>query len=60
MAAKAHDEDLIVRPLPFIEVLSFSPPLCITKSDCDQAVDRFAKGLAAATPQLEALAADAT
>ena len=31
----------MVRPLPFIEVISFSPPLCMTEADCDEAVELF-------------------
>jgi L-2,4-diaminobutyrate transaminase len=56
IAAKVMEERLIVRALPFIEVISFSPPLCITRADCDEVIDRFAKGLAAATPELDRLA----
>jgi L-2,4-diaminobutyrate transaminase len=56
VAAKALEENLVVRALPFIEVISFSPPLCITKADCDEVIDRFAKGLEAATPELDRLA----
>jgi L-2,4-diaminobutyrate transaminase len=47
----------MIRPLPFIEVLPFSPPLCITEADCDLAVERFARALDAATPELRRLAA---
>ena len=56
VAAKVLEQGLIARALPFIEVISFSPPLCITKADCDETIDRFAKGLDAATPDLDRLA----
>ena len=46
----------MVRPLPFIEVIPFSPPLCITAADCDEAVDLFARALDQATPELHRLA----
>ena len=48
----------MVRPLPFIEVIPFSPPLCITEAECDEAVDRFARALETATPELHRLAAE--
>ncbi|HRY22958.1 MAG: aminotransferase [Geminicoccaceae bacterium] len=57
VAAKALEHGLMVRGLPFIEVISFSPPLCITKAECDQAVDRFAAAVDEMTPELTRLAA---
>ena len=45
----------LVRPSPFIEALAFSPPLCITKDECDRSLDLFVDALAAATPELDAL-----
>jgi L-2,4-diaminobutyrate transaminase len=56
VAAKALELNLMVRPLPYIEVIPFSPPLCITESDCDEAIDLFARALDAATPELHRLA----
>ena len=50
VAAKALEQGVMLRPLPFIEVIPFSPPLCLTEADCDEAVDGFARGLEAATP----------
>jgi L-2,4-diaminobutyrate transaminase len=58
VAARALEHGLMLRPLPFIEVLPFSPPLCLTDADCDEAVDRFARALKAATPELDRLAAE--
>ncbi|MEZ5863748.1 MAG: aminotransferase class III-fold pyridoxal phosphate-dependent enzyme [Geminicoccaceae bacterium] len=58
VAAKALEHGLMVRGLPFIEVISFSPPLCITKAECEQAVDRFAAAVDAMTPELTRLARD--
>jgi L-2,4-diaminobutyrate transaminase len=57
VAAKALEQGVMLRPLPFIEVISFSPPLCLTETDCDEAVDSFARALEAATPELRRLAA---
>lgn len=57
VAAKALEAGVLTRALPFIEVNSFSPPLCMPKGVVDQAVDRYAKALDAATPDLDRLAA---
>jgi L-2,4-diaminobutyrate transaminase len=56
VAQRALEEGVLVRALPFLEVTSFSPPLCITRSEVDEAVERFARGLEAATPELRQLA----
>ncbi|HEU4381643.1 MAG TPA: aminotransferase [Hyphomicrobiaceae bacterium] len=52
VAAKALEAGVLTRPLPFIEVNSFSPPLCMTRSEAEEAVARYGKGLDAATPDL--------
>ena len=39
------EEGLISRPLPLSNALSFSPPLVITESDCDEVVDMFTRAL---------------
>jgi L-2,4-diaminobutyrate transaminase len=57
VANRAVEDGLMVRALPFIEVVAFSPPLCITTADCDEAVERFAHSLEAGTPELRRLAA---
>ncbi len=57
VAARGLEHGLMIRPLPFIEVLPFSPPLCISEADCDLVVERFASALDAATPELRRLAA---
>jgi L-2,4-diaminobutyrate transaminase len=57
VASRAVEDGLMVRALPFIEVVAFSPPLCITTADCDEAVERFARSLEAGTPELRRLAA---
>jgi L-2,4-diaminobutyrate transaminase len=49
-------EGVLVRALPYGEVVSFSPPLCITRRDIDQIVDRFSRGVERAMPELRALA----
>jgi L-2,4-diaminobutyrate transaminase len=59
VAASSVEHGLLVRALPFIEVLAFSPPLCITMADCEEAIDRFARALDAATPELDRLPAGA-
>jgi L-2,4-diaminobutyrate transaminase len=56
VATKAQEQGLMVRALPFIEVIPFSPPLCMTEAEADEAVDLFARGLDAATPELHRLA----
>jgi L-2,4-diaminobutyrate transaminase len=57
VARKAMEEGVVARPLPFIEVISFSPPLSITRAEVDEGVERFARGLDAATQELKGLAA---
>lgn len=56
VAPKVMAEGLISRPLPYVEVMALSPPLLLTKSDADEAVAAFVRGLDKATPDLEALA----
>jgi L-2,4-diaminobutyrate transaminase len=58
VADKALEFGMLTRPLPFIEVTSFSPPLCMTRIEAEEAVDRYGKALDAATPELAKLAAD--
>ena len=53
---KAFDEGVMVRALPYAEVISFSPPLCITRAEIDEALDRFARGFDKAMPELRASA----
>ena len=55
VAKHATAAGVLTRALPFAPVNSFSPPLTITAADIDEAVDRYAKGLAAAMPALRAL-----
>ena len=55
VANKAFELGLLIRPSPFIEALAFSPPLCITKDECDRSLDLFVDALAAATPELDTL-----
>ena len=56
VARNAFDEGLLVRALGFTETVSFSPPLSVTASDIGQAVDRFARALDRAMPELRQLA----
>jgi L-2,4-diaminobutyrate transaminase len=57
VAAKALEFGVLVRPLPFVEVNSFSPPLCMTREEAEEAVARYGKALDAVTAELSALAA---
>ena len=56
LAAEAMQEGVLVRGLPFIEVISFSPPLSIMDEQITEGVDCFARALEKATPALEAAA----
>ncbi|HYB10092.1 MAG TPA: aminotransferase [Alphaproteobacteria bacterium] len=56
VSRKALEHGVMTRPLPFIEVTSFSPPLSITREEVDEAVERFGRGLEAAMPDLRRLA----
>ncbi len=56
VGAKAIEAGVMVRPLPFIEVIPFSPPLCMREEEAEEAVDRFARALDAATDELARLA----
>ncbi|MBO6743817.1 MAG: aminotransferase class III-fold pyridoxal phosphate-dependent enzyme [Roseitalea sp.] len=56
LAVQAMQEGVLVRGLPFIEVVSFSPPLSITDEQITEGVDRFASALEKATPALEVAA----
>ncbi|PZQ46536.1 MAG: aspartate aminotransferase family protein [Rhodovulum sulfidophilum] len=52
VATRANENGLMIRALPFIEVVSFSPPLCITKAECDEAIEIFAKTMTEMEPVL--------
>jgi L-2,4-diaminobutyrate transaminase len=52
VAQRCLEEGLIVRALPVGHVLAFSPPLCITREQVDEVIDRFGRGLAAVTDEL--------
>ena len=41
VSQQAYKEGLIVRPLPTVDALAFSPPLILTNSDVDTIVDRL-------------------
>jgi adenosylmethionine-8-amino-7-oxononanoate aminotransferase len=56
VAKHATAAGVLTRALPFMPVTSFSPPLCVTEAEISEAANRYAKALAAATPELEALA----
>ncbi len=52
VAQHCLEEGLIVRALPVGHVLAFSPPLCITREQVDEVIDRFGRGLSAVTDEL--------
>ena len=41
VSAKGLDHNVMARALPLNEVIAFSPPLCITEAECDEAVEGF-------------------
>jgi L-2,4-diaminobutyrate transaminase len=52
VASRTLEHGILCRPLPFIEVNSFSPSLTMTRAEAEEAVERFGKALDAATPDL--------
>jgi L-2,4-diaminobutyrate transaminase len=56
VARKALEEGVLVRALPYGEINSFSPPLCITRREVDEVVERYARSLHHAMPELRELA----
>lgn len=56
VSKKALEQGVMTRPLPFVEVNSFSPPLCITKAEIDEGVERYVRAVKAVTPELRELA----
>jgi len=56
VARQALEQGVLVRALPVGEVNSFSPPLSITRAEADEGIERYARGLEAATEALRELA----
>ncbi|WP_374764300.1 aminotransferase [Yunchengibacter salinarum] len=56
VSAHARKHGLLSRALPHLEVMAFSPPLCMTRDEADEAANRFRDALAAARPELDTLA----
>jgi L-2,4-diaminobutyrate transaminase len=56
ISRKVLEEGVLVRALPYGEITSFSPPLCITRSEIDEVVERFVRGVERAMPELRQLA----
>jgi L-2,4-diaminobutyrate transaminase len=56
VARKLLDDGVLVRALPYGEIISFSPPLCITQSEIDEVVERVSRALNRALPELQELA----
>jgi len=52
VAQQCLAEGLIARALPAGDVLAFSPPLCITRDEVDQVVERFGRALGAVADEL--------
>jgi L-2,4-diaminobutyrate transaminase len=55
VARKALEEGVLVRALPYADVTSFSPPLCITRSDIDEVVERYGRAVGRSMPELRQL-----
>ena len=56
VARLALDDGVQLRALPYGEINSFSPPLCITRGEVDEVVKRFTRALERAIPELRQLA----
>jgi L-2,4-diaminobutyrate transaminase len=56
VARKLLERGVLVRALPYGEIISFSPPLCITRTEIDEVVERVDLGLQRAMPELRELA----
>jgi L-2,4-diaminobutyrate transaminase len=56
VARNALEEGIQLRALPYGEINSFSPPLCITRNEIDETVERFGRALERAMPELRQLA----
>ena len=56
VARKALELGVLTRALPFVEVNSFSPPLCINKSEIDEGVEIYGKAIEAVSAELKQLA----
>src|SRR5580704_11878697 len=56
ISRKVLEDRVSVRALPYAEIAWCSPPLCITRSEIDEVVERFAHGLERAMPELRQLA----
>lgn len=56
VGAKLLEAGVMARPLPFIEVIPLSPPLCLREAEADEAAERFGRALDAATDELARLA----
>jgi L-2,4-diaminobutyrate transaminase len=56
VARNVLEEGVLVRALPYGEIMSFSPPLCITQSEIDEVVERVGRGLERTMPELRRLA----
>jgi adenosylmethionine-8-amino-7-oxononanoate aminotransferase len=55
VSAHAMKEGMLTRALPFLPVTAMSPPLAITEAEIDEATTRYARALANATPEIEAM-----
>jgi L-2,4-diaminobutyrate transaminase len=56
VSAKAFENGVLSRALPFIEVNAFSPPLSMNRAEAEEAVDRYGRALDASTGDLAKLA----
>jgi L-2,4-diaminobutyrate transaminase len=56
VSAKALENGVLSRALPFIEVNAFSPPLSMNRSEAEEAADRYGRALDAVSDDLARLA----
>ena len=56
VSAKAFENGVLSRALPFIEVNAFSPPLSMNRSEAEEAADRYGRALEACSDDLAKLA----
>lgn len=56
IVGKCIEQGIFTRVLPFIEVIPFSPPLCMTREEADEAIERYTRAMNEAIPELKILA----
>ena len=56
IVGKCIEQGIFTRVLPFIEVIPFSPPLCMTREEADEAIERYPRAMNESIPELKLLA----